>query len=149
MRYLWPLLVICASAHADSKPTPATPAATQSQSAMTGSSTASVGAQRTVALANAAAIPPTCPSGLVPGRGKHRAHGSALYSVSAVCVAPDAEQAAAIEAQRAHEIALARVAVEAARAEAERERAVAERLVALRDVCKAYADRALEVCTAK
>lgn len=108
---------------------------TQAATSSGGANQLSIGDDRSVAvgLSHGAPSSPACPTGLVPGRGRHRGHGSPLYSVSAVCDAPDESQAAAIQAAREHELALVRLAAELASAEAARERAVAERIRA--EVC--------------
>jgi hypothetical protein len=96
-----------------------------------------IGGDRSTAigLAHGAPTPPVCPNGLVPGRGKSRGHGSPLYSISATCEAPDEAQAAAIQGAREHELAIARLAVQAARAEAERDRVATDRIRA--EACRA------------
>jgi hypothetical protein len=107
----------------------ATAEAEAAASATGGANHLTMGGDRTtaVALSNGAAIPPQCPPGLVPGKGKHRAHNSPLYGISAVCVAPDEEQHYAMQVVRDHEIKLAELAIERLRAEAARDRAAAER----------------------
>lgn len=83
-----------------------------------------------IALANGAPIPPTCPAGLIPGRHGKRGLNVLAVSLSAVCVAPGEAEAAAMQVVRDHELALAKLAVDAARAEAERDRAAVERISA-------------------
>jgi hypothetical protein len=133
------------SAHATEKP------ATQSQSQITNANQAnaqtvnaaggqgggasnqlSIGGDRStaVALAHGAPIPAQCPAGLVPGKRGKRGLVAGLVALSAVCVPPTAEEAAAMQIARDHELALGRLAVDAARAEAERDRAASARISA-------------------
>jgi hypothetical protein len=75
-----------------------------------------------IGIATTAPTSPVCPDGLVPGKRGKRGLVVAIVGLSAICVAPDESQAAAIEAHRAHELELARLHVEALRLQAERER---------------------------
>jgi hypothetical protein len=108
---------------------------TQSQSQTTNanpSSTANAGhTSYAIGLGSTAPTTPDCPGGLVPGaRGKRGLSVFKLVELSAVCRPPDDAQEAAISAFRAHELELARIALEPdrLRAEAERDRAAVERI---------------------
>jgi hypothetical protein len=83
-----------------------------------------------VALAHGAPIPPQGPAGLIPGRRGKRGLVAGVVALSAVCVAPPEAEAAAMQVARDHELAMARLGVEAAKARAEGDRAATERICA-------------------
>lgn len=110
------------------------------------SSSTTIEGDRALALATGAPIPAMCPPGLIPGRGMKRGFGAAfgLWGMSGTCQAPTETERSALDAQRAHELELARVPMEEMKAEAEllrakadADRAAAERAEAECDRCSA------------
>lgn len=123
------------------------PVTTSGASGGDASNSMNVEGDRALALATGAPIPAACPPGLMPGKGFKRGIGMVFgaWNMSGTCQAPTELERVAIDAQREHELELARVPLELEkakadllRAQAEADRAAAERMRAAlecRDPC--------------
>lgn len=100
---------------------------------------------RSLGLANGAPIPAVCPPGLVPGkRGKRGLLAGGLVALSAVCVPPTPEEAAAM--REATDLERARLLIDAGRPELAVQLLYPEETPTVNDVCGDRVDRVVKEC---